>query len=78
MSTPTERVQPVLAVYRDLNGSSGNTYSHIRDLIVDLLHYADSENNDALELVDIVSDIYAEEKYNALAIQQKRKKKNKV
>lgn len=62
MTNPVNRVEPVLAVYRELNGNTGNDFSHARDLILDLMYYIDNTNQgaEAWQLIDIVNDMYQE------------------
>jgi len=64
VSNPESRVEKVLALYRELNGGTGSDSSHIRDLIIDLLHYVDSKNQgiSSYELLAIASDMFSEEK----------------
>ncbi len=57
-------IEQVLAVYRQENGNAGNNISHVRDLIIDLLHYVDATNQgiSSYELLEIVQDMFTEEK----------------
>jgi len=57
-------IEKVLAVYRQENGNAGNNISHVRDLIIDLLHYVDATNQgiSSYELLEIVQDMFTEEK----------------
>jgi len=71
VSNPANRMEKVLALYRELNGGTGNDFSHIRDLIVDLLHYVDASNQGAAsyELLEIVGDIFTEEKVESFHLE---------
>ena len=71
MNNPVNRVEPVLAVYRELNGGTGSDISHIRDLITDLLHYVDHTNQgmSSYQLLDVVSEIFTEEKVESFHLE---------
>lgn len=60
------RAEKILSVYRQENGNTGNDFSHVRDLIIDLLHYVDTRNiGTSYELLTIAADIFSEEKVEA-------------
>jgi hypothetical protein len=57
------RAEKILSVYRKENGIAGNDFSHIRDLIIDLLHYLDTKDiGTSYELLEIAADIFSQEK----------------
>lgn len=57
------RAEKIVSIYRQENGNTGNDFSHIRDLIIDLLHYVDTKNiGTSYELLAIASDMFSEEK----------------
>jgi len=59
-----DRAKLILDIYRTHNSNNGNSFSHVRDLMIDLLHYIDNTDQGAAsyQLLEIVSEIFSEEK----------------